>query len=882
MLSRQVTLLTAESGSSFPPPIVGLVVSLGILGFILYRQRQVRPLKTTPVLPIVLVILGLGSLIGASQGQPMTPSDIGVLIALLVGDAIAFGALRAYTVRLWRDGEVVVQQGSWLTVALWLAGLAIHEAVVAAAHVTSASLLLYLGLTLGTQRLVVGTRARRPGQVAGAPPAPAGRQPRRTPPASRFGSVLRWLRWPVLIAWVLAIVVLHPLASGLSAVTSDSASAYLPPSAQSTQVAKVLQAAQRGPGQPESDQAIVIFARPSGLTAADVAAVSAARLVVGQLAGRTGEAPGLGAPGPLQRSSDGQAAVFAATVTAPQHSLTSADTTAVTAIRNTVEGPASHDGLQVAVTGQAAVTADSGSGTQTGLLLTALVIVALILLLVYRSPVLWLLPLLGAVGAIVVAQAGAHGLASAGLTVSSLSTAILIVLVFGAASDYALLLTHRYREELRRHAAAEDAMAAALRRTLPALVASAATVTGAMLCLLAAESASLHGLGPVGAVAIVSALLAQTTFLPALLLAVGRGAFWPRVPRPGDAGREESGLWAGVGGRVARYPARVTLCAVLVLCAACAGLFALRTDNNPLSDLKGHPGSVAGAQLLAAHFPAGTVAPLVLLTPPPRASSAAAAAADTPGVAAVSPGTTVGGDAEYSVTMSVPPYSAQGAAVIVQLRQRLGRDAPGSLVGGEPAVYYDIAQAAGRDTLVLVPLILAVILVVVALLLQAVVAPLVLVATTALSFAASFGLANLLWRYGLGYSGIQSQLPLYIFIFLVALGVDYNIFLSARVREEARHLGIRQGTLRALGVTGGVITAAGLVLAGSFAALAQLPSVSLTEVGTAVAIGVLLDTLLVRTVLVPASLLTIGERAWWPARHETRRGVEAKKRVRSG
>jgi RND superfamily putative drug exporter len=226
----------------------------------------------------------------------------------------------------------------------------------------------------------------------------------------------------------------------------------------------------------------------------------------------------------------------------------------------------------------------------------------------------------------------------------------------------------------------------------------------------------------------------------------------------------------------------------------------------------------------------------------------------------------VEGYASYLVIMSVSPYGASGHAVIVHLRQRLDRDAPGSLVGGDPAVQYDITQASARDVRVLIPLLLVVILVVIALLLQAVVAPLVLVATTALSFAASFGLSDLLWRYGLGYSGIESQVPVYIFIFLVALGVDYNIFLAARIREEARHLGTRQGTLRGLSVTGGVITAAGVVLAATFAALVLEPTVYLTEVGTAVSIGVLLDTLLVRTVLVPAALLTIGERVWWPAR----------------
>jgi RND superfamily putative drug exporter len=693
---------------------------------------------------------------------------------------------------------------------------------------------------------------------------PAGRRRGRPAPAGRPGRVLRRLRWPVLIVWLLAIVVLDPLAGGLSKVTDDTAAAYLPPTAQSTRVAEMQENAQNAPGRPETDALSVIFVRPSGLTPGDLAAVASARAAVNGLVGRV---QGLTAAGPAARSSDGQADEFTAHVTAPTLNLDSVETTAVKAVRQTVQGPPySTDGLQIEVGGSAASNADSGGSSQSRLLLTALLIVALILLLVYRSPVLWLLPLVGAVGAIVLAQAAAHGLASAGLTVSSLSTAILIVLVFGAASDYALLLTHRYRDELRHHAAAEDAMAVALRTTLPTLAASAATVTGAMLCLLAAESASLHGLGPVGAVAIVSALLAQTTLLPALLLVCGRAAFWPRVPRHGQAGREESRLWSGIGARVAKHPGRIALCAVVLLGAACVGLVSLRADNNPLDNLKGDPGSVVAAQLYSQHYGAGTVAPLVVLAPQGEAAAAASTVRAAPGISAVSQGAAVGDYADLSVTMSVPSYSSAGYPVISGLRDRLGQAAPGSLVGGAPAIQYDGAQAANRDAAVLIPLVLVVILVVIALLLQAVLAPLLLVLTTALSFAASFGLSSLLWRYGFGYGGIQSVLPLYIIIFLVALGVDYNIFLSARVREEAKRTGTRAGTLRGLGVTGGVITAAGIVLAATFAALAQRPVVDLTEVGTSVALGVLLDTLLVRTVLVPALLLTIGDRVWWPSR----------------
>ena len=702
-------------------------------------------------------------------------------------------------------------------------------------------------------------------------PAAAGRLRRPPVPDGRLGRALRWLRWPVLILWVAAIVLLHPLAGRLYQVTNDTAAANLPSSAQSTRVAMIQEAARPGTArQAQSDTVAVIMARTSGLTPADLATIASARAAVRRLAGRPGP---LGPPGLVRRSPDGQAAVFTAAVTAPALNETSTDTSAVRAVRRAVAAAARNagGGLRVAVTGPAAVTADSGSTSQSTLLLTALVIVAVILLLVYRSVVLWVFPLLGALGGIVIAQAATYGLGRAGLTVSSLSTSILIVLAFGAASDYALLLIHRYRDELGRHAAAEDAMAAALRRTLPTLAASAGTVIGAMLCLLAAESASLHGLGPVGAVAIASALLAQATFLPALLLIFGRAAFWPRPPRSGAPGPGGSRAWTAIGGRVARHPGRVTLSAVLLLGAACAGLAALRTDNDPLANLKGQPESVAGARYFTAHFGAGAIAPVVLLTRPGAAPAAAAAARSVPDVTTVAPAAPVGGYAQYSVVLSVNPYGSRGPAAVAMLRQRLSRAAPGSLTGGDPAIQYDIRQAAGRDALVLIPLVLVVVFLVVTVLLRALIAPLVLVGTTALSFGASFGLANLLWRYGLGYPGIEAQLPLYVFVFLVALGVDYNIFLAARVREEAREAGTRPATIRGLAVTGGVITAAGVILAGTFAALAQRPLVDLTEVGTAIAIGVLLDTLLVRTVLVPAVLLTIGERVWWPAREHARR-----------
>jgi putative drug exporter of the RND superfamily len=689
----------------------------------------------------------------------------------------------------------------------------------------------------------------------------------RPTPRTGLGRILRQLHWPVLILWVAAVVALHPLASSLASVTNDTSSAYLPSSAQSTRVALLQEGAARRSGQPVSNQAVVVFVRPGGLTRSDLAAVATARTAVERLSSTV---RGLGAPGLLARSHDGQAAAFTVAVASQALSATTADTTAVKAIRGAVESAAkaTHDGLQVAVAGSAAENADVGRGSQTQLLLTALAIVMLILLLVYRSPVLWLFPVIGALGAVIVAQAAAHGLVNAGLTVSTLSSSILIVLVFGAASDYALLLTHRYREELRHHAAVEDAMAEALRATLPTLAASAATVTGAMLCLLAARSAAIHGLGPVGAVAIVAALLAQTTFLPALLLVFGRRAFWPGTPRPGRPGQEESRAWSAVGRRIARRPGLTVLGGVVILAASCLGLLALRVDNNPVANLRSADPSVVAAGLVTAHFGPDALDPVVLLVPPREADSAARVARSIPAVASISQESPVAAYDAYSVTLGVNPYGPRAATAVRELRSKLDQAAPGSLVGGNPAISYDLNRAAERDATVLIPLVLVVVLVIVAILLQAIVAPLLLVATTALSFAASFGLSSLVWRYGLGFAGIEAPLPLYIFIFLSALGVDYNIFLTARVREEARKAGTTQGTLRGLSVTGGVITAAGVVLAGTFLALTQNAQVSVAEVGSAVAIGVLLDTLLVRTVVVPAAFLTVKGAIWWPARHK--------------
>jgi RND superfamily putative drug exporter len=680
-------------------------------------------------------------------------------------------------------------------------------------------------------------------------------------PPDRLARILRWARWPVLAVWLALIVLLNPLSNDLSGKVHDTAQANLPANAASTRVAEIQDAATRG--RPKTDQAVVVFVRDGGLSSADLTAITRARTAVADLVGHVAHAEG---PGALRQSEDGRAALFTVDVSALAADQANADTDVVGAIRGAVAGPVGRAGdeLRVEVTGAAAVTADGGIGNQNILLLTSLSIVVIILLLVYRSPLLWIFPLLGTVGSLIVAKAVTDGLASAGFTVTSISTAILTVLVLGTSTDYALLLVHRYREELRALPTPAEAMAVALRRTLPSLTASAATVVSAMLCLLAAQSAALRGLGPVAAVAIASVLAAQVTLLPALLLLVGRPGFWPLIPRQNQAGGEGSKAWRAIGDRVARRPVPVAIGAIVLLGAACAGLATLHTSNDPIAMVKGHKGSVVGEQLVTAHFTAGATDPLTVLSPADEAPRVAGAATATPNVASVVAGDPIGGYSVSTVTLSVPPYGPRGYATIAELRGRLADAAPDALVGGGPAVQYDTARAADRDAKVLIPLVLVVALVIISMLVRAIVAPIVLILTTGLSFAAAFGLASLLW-HALGYPDIEAQLPLYIFVFLVALGVDYNIFLIARVREESRTLGIRDGTLRGLRVTGGVITAAGLVLAATFGALSRLPYVPVAQVGSAIAVGVLLDTLLVRTVLVPASLLVLGERSWWPS-----------------
>jgi RND superfamily putative drug exporter len=456
----------------------------------------------------------------------------------------------------------------------------------------------------------------------------------------------------------------------------------------------------------------------------------------------------------------------------------------------------------------------------------------------------------------------------AGLVVNAQSAGILTVLVFGAGTDYALLLVARYREELRRHEDRHEAMALALHRAGPAIIASAATVAIGMSILTLAQVNSTSGLGPVAALGIVVGLLAMITLLPALLVIFGRWLFWPVRPKHGTAEPTATGLYARLGTRIGRRPRTVWITTAVVLGAMALGLFQLNANGLSGADqfTKKQPSTI-GEEALARHFPAGQGQPVVVVANAAQATAVKTAFAGVPGVSDVQQSPAVGGLVQLEGTLQSAPDSDAAQATVVSVRDAVhpiaGADAK---VGGTSALMLDINNANKRDNELIIPLVLLVVLLILGLLLRSIVAPLLLMATVVLSFGAALGVSALVFRHLFGWGGEDTSFPLYVFVFLVALGIDYNIFLMTRVREEAAKHGTRAGARIGLGATGGVITSAGVVLAGTFAALGSLPLVAFAEIGFAVAFGVLLDTLVVRSVLVTALTLDIGRWMWWPSR----------------
>jgi putative drug exporter of the RND superfamily len=656
-------------------------------------------------------------------------------------------------------------------------------------------------------------------------------------------------RWLVLSLW-LALGALFPFAGKLQSIENDDVVNYLPETAQSTQVEQLLKQFSEG----QTSTAVVVYVRLGGLGDADLARIRQDQEDVPR------KLPAAQPFGPVVPAPDGNAALFFVRLPYDPQTLPAN----VSRLRALVESASAAAGSIVGVTGPAVFLADEKEALQNidfKLLSAAAGAVTVLLLLIYRSPLLCVIPLATTVLALAAARATIYGLAlSAGLTVTGVSAGILSVLVFGAGIDYALLLIARYRQELQRGGDARDAMTRALRHAAPAIIASAATVGLGLLCLLAATLKSDKDMGPVAAVGIFYAAAAALTALPALLLVCGRWAFWPSLPH---ASTKYQTSWSTLGTWLARRPRVVWVVTVVVLAAGAGGLANLQLG---LPKANSFIGSFSGTQdraLLEAHFPPGAAGPTVVIVRSSSVSEASEALKETPGVVGVREIGQTDGLTQLGVILSGPPDSPAAYTTIDRLRARLmGSDA---LVGGSTAIDLDVEQAARRDRSVVMPLVLAVVIVVLGVLLRAVAAPLVLVATVVLSYAAALGVSSLVFDWAFGFAGVDASVLLDTFIFLVALGTDYNIFLMNRTRQEAIDVGTRRGLQRALALTGGVITSAGIVLAATFSALAILPLVVLVEVGFAVAFGVLLDTFVVRSVLVPAIVLDLGKRIWWPS-----------------
>jgi len=680
----------------------------------------------------------------------------------------------------------------------------------------------------------------------------------------------------VIVAWLVIASIGGPFFGKISEVSTNDQTSFLPASADATKVQERTADFRDPSGAP----AVIVLERSGGFSAADTA-------VAADLVGRLGDRSDVQSVSPAIPSDDGDAVEIVATLT------TAADTgDAVEAIRADVDD-AVPTGMRGYVTGPAGFTADlteAFAGIDGILLGVALAAVLVILIVVYRSPLLPFLVLGTATFALTASILVVWALAKAGVvTVNGQVQGILSILVIGAATDYALLYVSRYREALRDHRTGWEATKAALRRSLEPILASGGTVIVGVLCLLLSDLNSNKALGPVAAIGIAFSLLAALTLLPALLLAFRRAAFWPLRPVHGSAhpvvtGPDARGLWARVGRLVARRSRVVWIVCTVGLLAMGTGLIGLKADGVPQSDLViGQSQARDGQDVLADHFPAGSGSPAQVIGSADRIDRLASAIRGVDGVGEVvavskdSPSGTVSigssdsptvsdGDVLLQATLTSAADSDAAEQTIRDMRTAVERVDPSAIVGGVTATAVDTNDTGIRDRSVIIPVVLVVILLILMLLLRSIVAPLVLIGSVIVSFAAALGVGALVFDHVFHFPGADPSVPLYSFVFLVALGVDYNIFLMTRVREETIRFGPHEGVLRGLGVTGGVITSAGVVLAATFAALGVIPILFLVQIAFVVAFGVLLDTIVVRSLLVPALAYDLGRHAWWPSR----------------
>ncbi|MER5633283.1 MMPL family transporter [Streptomyces nitrosporeus] len=682
---------------------------------------------------------------------------------------------------------------------------------------------------------------------------------------------VRWLI-PVflVVAWLLAGGAFGPYAGKLGEVATNDQASFLPQGAESTRVID----AQKAFSSQETVPAIVVWTSDEEGGELDAGQRRAATEALADMKGGPGVT---GEVSPAIPSKDRQALEG---VVQLKNDLGDGLPGALAAIQEAADRV---PGTEARIAGPAASQADLSdafAGIDGLLLGVALVTVLVILLLVYRSVLLPLVIIVGAVFALGVSCAVVYVLADHDVVrVDGQVQGILSILVIGAATDYALLLTARFREELARHADRWTAMRAALRESAGPIAASAATVALGLLALLISDLTNNRALGPVGAIGIVCSVLSALTFLPAVLVLLGRSAYWPAKPKEGDAASGSTGIWSKVAALVDRAPRKVWALTLGGLLVCAAFMPTLNSKGVPLEEIFVNDApSVAAQQTLGKHFPGGSGNPAVIIANADRVEQVTEAAEGVDGIAGASPVTASGrpgqgtplvvdGRVRVDATLADAADSDAAKAAVARLRDAVhavsGADA---LVGGYTAQQYDTQRTAEHDRGIIVPVVLVIILVILIGLLRSLLMPLLLVVTVALNFLATLGISSLVFQHVFGFSGTDSSVPLYGFVFLVALGVDYNIFLMSRVREESLLHGPREGVLRGLTTTGGVITSAGVVLAATFAALGVIPLAFLVQIAFIVAFGVLLDTLVVRSLLVPALVRDIGRLAWWPGK----------------
>jgi RND superfamily putative drug exporter len=682
----------------------------------------------------------------------------------------------------------------------------------------------------------------------------------------------RVTKWIVLVAWIVIMGASSGFAQKLTDVQNNETASWLPASAESTKALDKL-----APFQDQNDiPTTLVYYRDGGLTQNDLAAIKAQGPRIQAMDGVVGKVQAADPSIPMTISADGEVAQTVVTYNFGKEGWNK-----LPEVADKLRDIIAIDGVSTHVAGaggQAADSAEAFAGIDGTLLFASLGVVIVILLFTYRSPILWLLPIVSAMFALFTSEAVIYFLAKyADLTVNGQSQGILTVLVVGAGTDYALLLVARYREELRRHDDRHEAMEFALHRAAPAIFASAGTVIVGMLCLGLAEMNSTAGLGPVNAIGVAITLLVMVTLLPALLVICGRWIFWPKRPTFGSPEPTSTGIWARVGQRIAPRPRQVWVTTAIILGVAALGLLKLDTGGLPTGEQYTKAfDSITGQKVLMEHGLVDTSSPIQVVSNAGQRQAVAEAMATVRGIGEVN--TAIPAVSGVALTTATVPGDVASQTAFDAVRdvraavhQVQGADA---LVGGTSAIYLDVQHASSRDNKVIIPVVLIVVMLILMVLLRALISPIILMLTVILSFGTALGVSTILFHtvftrlfeVGSGFDHADASFPLFVFVFLVALGIDYNIFLMTRVREETQTRGTREGSLVALGATGGVITSAGLVLAATFAVLASLPLVFLAELGTAVALGVILDTMIVRSVLVTAINLDLGGKIWWPSK----------------